>query len=87
MVCHCSSKIIVSACFLQLIAALGNVFRHTYLQLGMLNYYFRKNAELEEATEKHSKAVLQLREEHSNTLCKLGKTVAEFERYLIFIKV
>ncbi|NWR57074.1 HMMR protein, partial [Bucorvus abyssinicus] len=40
-----------------------------------------KNAELEEVTEKHSKAVLQIQEEHSNTLRKLGKTVAEFESY------
>ncbi|KFO93474.1 Hyaluronan mediated motility receptor, partial [Buceros rhinoceros silvestris] len=44
-----------------------------------------KNAELEEATEKHSKAVLQIQEEHSNTLRKLGETVAEFESYKMTI--
>lgn len=29
----------------------------------------------------HSSAVRQIQEEHSNTLCKLGKTLAEFESY------
>uniref|UniRef100_A0A672V1N0 Hyaluronan mediated motility receptor n=1 Tax=Strigops habroptila TaxID=2489341 RepID=A0A672V1N0_STRHB len=41
-----------------------------------------KNAELEQINEMHSKAVLEIQEEHSNTLRKLGETVAEFERYL-----
>ncbi|NXN26527.1 HMMR protein, partial [Nycticryphes semicollaris] len=40
-----------------------------------------KNAELEQVNEKHSNAVLQIQEEHSNTLHKLGKIVAEFESY------
>ncbi|NXV75909.1 HMMR protein, partial [Atlantisia rogersi] len=40
-----------------------------------------KNAELERINELHSNTVLQIQEEHSNTLCKLGKTVAEFESY------
>lgn len=53
----------------------------------MLNFYFRKNAELEQINETHSNAVLQIQEEHNNTLCKLGKTVAELERYLSFIKI
>ncbi|NXC73135.1 HMMR protein, partial [Anhinga anhinga] len=38
-----------------------------------------KNAELEQIKETHSNAVLQIQEEHNNTLRKLGKTVAEFE--------
>lgn len=53
----------------------------------MLNFYFRKNAELEQIKEMHSSAVLQIQEEHSNTLQKLGKAVADFERYLSFINV
>ncbi|XP_049685070.1 hyaluronan mediated motility receptor isoform X4 [Accipiter gentilis] len=40
-----------------------------------------KNAELEQINEMHSNAVLQIQEEHSNTLRKLGKTVADFESY------
>ncbi|KAM6251569.1 hyaluronan mediated motility receptor-like [Porphyrio hochstetteri] len=40
-----------------------------------------KYAELEHINEVHSNTVLQIQEEHSNTLCKLGKTVAEFESY------
>ncbi|NXM66388.1 HMMR protein, partial [Serilophus lunatus] len=40
-----------------------------------------KNAELEQINEIHSSTVLQIQEEHSNTLQKLGKTVAEFESY------
>eukprot|EP00075_Anas_platyrhynchos_P031754 XP_027321007.1 hyaluronan mediated motility receptor isoform X2 [Anas platyrhynchos] len=40
-----------------------------------------KNAELEQINEMHSSAVRQIQEEHSNTLCKLGKTLAEFESY------
>ncbi|KFP04712.1 Hyaluronan mediated motility receptor, partial [Calypte anna] len=40
-----------------------------------------KNVELEQMKETHSNAVLQIQEEHSNTLGKLGKTVAEFESY------
>ncbi|NXA03332.1 HMMR protein, partial [Sapayoa aenigma] len=40
-----------------------------------------KNAELEQINEIHSSAVLQIQEEHSNALQKLGKTVADFESY------
>uniref|UniRef100_A0A8C3DGX2 Hyaluronan mediated motility receptor n=1 Tax=Corvus moneduloides TaxID=1196302 RepID=A0A8C3DGX2_CORMO len=40
-----------------------------------------KNAELEQIKEMHSSAVLQIQEEHSNTLQKLGKAVADFESY------
>ncbi|XP_010206314.1 hyaluronan mediated motility receptor isoform X2 [Colius striatus] len=40
-----------------------------------------KSTELEKVNEIHSNAVLHIQEEHSNTLCKLGKTVAEFESY------
>uniref|UniRef100_A0A8B9PBG9 Hyaluronan mediated motility receptor n=1 Tax=Apteryx owenii TaxID=8824 RepID=A0A8B9PBG9_APTOW len=40
-----------------------------------------KNADLEQISEMHSNAVLQIQEEHSNTLRKLGKTIAEFESY------
>ncbi|XP_055574343.1 hyaluronan mediated motility receptor isoform X2 [Falco cherrug] len=45
-----------------------------------------KNAELEQIKEMHSNAVLQMQEEHSNTLCKLGKSVAEFERMLLEVQ-
>ncbi|NXF97288.1 HMMR protein, partial [Eubucco bourcierii] len=41
----------------------------------------RKNEELEQINKTHSSAVLQIQEEHSNMLCKLGQTVAEFESY------
>ncbi|NWR70844.1 HMMR protein, partial [Centropus unirufus] len=40
-----------------------------------------KNAELEQINEKHSNAVVQVQEEYSNTLRKLGHTVAELESY------
>ncbi|NXD08091.1 HMMR protein, partial [Nothocercus nigrocapillus] len=40
-----------------------------------------KNADLEQLGERHRKAILQIQEEHSNTLHKLGKTIAEFESY------
>lgn len=81
LVCH--NLLLPLQAFYNLITAL---FRHTYLQHGMINFYFSKDAELEQINEMHSKAVLQIQEEHSNTLCKLGETVAEFERYLSFIK-
>ncbi|XP_021144815.2 hyaluronan mediated motility receptor isoform X2 [Columba livia] len=41
----------------------------------------RKNAELEQIKEMQSNAVLQVQEEHSNTLRKLGEAIAEFESY------
>ncbi|NXC49474.1 HMMR protein, partial [Penelope pileata] len=40
-----------------------------------------KDAELEQINELHSNAVLQIQEEHNNTLRKLGENVAEFESY------
>ncbi|XP_067422744.1 hyaluronan mediated motility receptor isoform X2 [Emydura macquarii macquarii] len=40
-----------------------------------------KNAELERTNETHSKAIVQMQEEHSNTLRKLGESIAEFESY------
>ncbi|KAK2510214.1 Hmmr [Columba guinea] len=41
----------------------------------------RKNADLEQIKDMQSNAVLQVQEEHSNTLRKLGETIAEFESY------
>ncbi|XP_027499113.1 hyaluronan mediated motility receptor isoform X2 [Corapipo altera] len=40
-----------------------------------------KNAELEQINEIHGSAVLQIQEQHRNTLEKLGETVADFESY------
>ncbi|NWX28665.1 HMMR protein, partial [Notiomystis cincta] len=40
-----------------------------------------KNAELEQIKTMHSSAVLQIQEEHSNALQRLGKAVADFESY------
>ncbi|NXT97691.1 HMMR protein, partial [Buphagus erythrorhynchus] len=40
-----------------------------------------KNAELEQIKAMHGSAVLKIQEEHSNTLQKLGKTIADFESY------
>ncbi|XP_032558750.1 hyaluronan mediated motility receptor isoform X1 [Chiroxiphia lanceolata] len=40
-----------------------------------------KNAELEQINETHGSAVLQIQEQHRNTLEKLGETVADFESY------
>ncbi|NXJ23824.1 HMMR protein, partial [Dicrurus megarhynchus] len=40
-----------------------------------------KNAELEQIKEMHSSAVLQIQQEHNNTVQKLGKTIADFESY------
>ncbi|NXU96334.1 HMMR protein, partial [Cettia cetti] len=40
-----------------------------------------KNAELEQIKAVHSSAVLKIQEEHSNTLQKLGETIADFESY------
>ncbi|NXR25111.1 HMMR protein, partial [Cinclus mexicanus] len=40
-----------------------------------------KNAELEQIKAMHSSALLKIQEEHSNTLQKLGKTIADFESY------
>ncbi|NWQ99782.1 HMMR protein, partial [Paradoxornis webbianus] len=40
-----------------------------------------KNAELEQIKAMHSSAIVKIQEEHSNTLQKLGKTIADFESY------
>ncbi|XP_039237841.1 hyaluronan mediated motility receptor-like [Pipra filicauda] len=40
-----------------------------------------KNAELEQINETHGSAILQIQEQHRNTLEKLGETVADFESY------
>ncbi|XP_077183302.1 hyaluronan mediated motility receptor isoform X2 [Paroedura picta] len=40
-----------------------------------------KNTELEEMAQAHRNTVVQMKEEHSNTLCKLGENIAEFETY------
>ncbi|NXD39480.1 HMMR protein, partial [Copsychus sechellarum] len=40
-----------------------------------------KNAELEQIKAMHSSAVLKIQEEYSNTLQKLGKTIADFESF------
>ncbi|XP_042311714.1 hyaluronan mediated motility receptor isoform X2 [Sceloporus undulatus] len=41
----------------------------------------RKNAELKKMTELHSNVIEKKQKEHSNALCKLGETTAEFEIY------
>lgn len=63
------------------------MFTHAFLQSAMLNFYFRKNAELEQIRAMHSSAILKIQEEHSNTLQELGKVTADFDRYLSFINV
>ncbi|NWX83894.1 HMMR protein, partial [Nothoprocta pentlandii] len=40
-----------------------------------------KNADLEQLAETHRNAILQIHEEHSHTLRKLGETIAELESY------
>ncbi|KAJ6668058.1 hypothetical protein lerEdw1_016379 [Lerista edwardsae] len=40
-----------------------------------------KTKELERAAESHSTAILKMQEEHSDALCKLGETIAEFDNY------
>ncbi|XP_015280995.1 PREDICTED: hyaluronan mediated motility receptor [Gekko japonicus] len=40
-----------------------------------------KNTELEKMAQAHRNAIVQIKEEHSNTLCKLGENIAEFEIY------
>ncbi|OXB80927.1 UNVERIFIED_CONTAM: hypothetical protein H355_006010 [Colinus virginianus] len=54
---------------------------HAHVQHGLLDAYFRKNAELEQIKEMHSNTVLQIQEELNNALRKLGENVAEFESY------
>ncbi|KFP79652.1 Hyaluronan mediated motility receptor, partial [Apaloderma vittatum] len=66
----------------KLVRHLEQEIKSQALQLAEMEVKLKgKNAELEEINEMHSKALFQIQEEHSNTLCKLGTTVAEFESY------
>ncbi|KAM8994292.1 hyaluronan mediated motility receptor isoform 1-T1 [Ara ararauna] len=66
----------------KLVKRLEQEIKSQALQLSQMEVKLKgKNAELEQINEIHSKAVLQIQEEHSNTLRKLGETVAEFESY------
>ncbi|NXW05832.1 HMMR protein, partial [Fregetta grallaria] len=66
----------------KLVKRLEQEIRSQALELAQMEAKLkRKNDELEQTNEIHSNAVLQIQEEHSNTLCKLGKTVAELESY------
>ncbi|NXG85105.1 HMMR protein, partial [Stercorarius parasiticus] len=66
----------------KLVKQLEQEIKSQALELAQMEVKLKgKNAELEQINEKHSNAVLQIQEEHSNTLHKLGKTVAEFESY------
>ncbi|XP_009878112.1 PREDICTED: hyaluronan mediated motility receptor [Charadrius vociferus] len=66
----------------KLVKRLEQEIKSQALELAQMEVKLKgKNAELEQINETHSNAVLQIQEEHSNTLCKLGKTVAEFESY------
>ncbi|NXJ79859.1 HMMR protein, partial [Trogon melanurus] len=66
----------------KLVRRLEQEVKSRALQLAEMEVKLKgKNAELEQINEMHGKALLQIQEEHSSTLCKLGKTVAEFESY------
>ncbi|XP_033923142.1 hyaluronan mediated motility receptor isoform X1 [Melopsittacus undulatus] len=66
----------------KLVKRLEQEIKSQALQLSQMEVKLKgKNAELEQINEMHSKAVLQIQEEQSNTLRKLGETVAEFESY------
>ncbi|KFZ69388.1 Hyaluronan mediated motility receptor, partial [Podiceps cristatus] len=66
----------------KMVKQLEQEIRSQALELAQMEVKLKgKNAELEQINEMHSNAVLQIQEEHSNTLCKLGKTIAEFESY------
>ncbi|XP_076206194.1 hyaluronan mediated motility receptor isoform X3 [Aptenodytes patagonicus] len=66
----------------KLVKRLEQEIKSQALELAQMEVKLKgKNAELEQINGMHSNAVLQIQEEHSNTLCKLGKTVAEFESY------
>ncbi|NXK81951.1 HMMR protein, partial [Amazona guildingii] len=66
----------------KLVKRLEQEIKSQALQLSQMEVKLKgKNAELEQINEMHSKAVLQIQEERSNTLRKLGETVAEFESY------
>ncbi|XP_010148027.1 PREDICTED: hyaluronan mediated motility receptor, partial [Eurypyga helias] len=66
----------------KLVKRLEQEIKSQALELGQMEVKLKgKNAELEQINEMHSNTVSLIREEHSNTLRKLGKTVAEFESY------
>ncbi|XP_042645933.1 hyaluronan mediated motility receptor isoform X2 [Tyto alba] len=66
----------------KLVKRLEQEIKSQALELAQMEVKLKgRNAELEQINETHSNAVLQIQEEHSNTLRKLGKTVAEFESY------
>ncbi|NWQ95159.1 HMMR protein, partial [Burhinus bistriatus] len=66
----------------KLVKQLEQEIKSQALELAQMEVKLKgKNAELEKINETHSNAVLQMQEEHSNILHKLGKTVAEFESY------
>ncbi|XP_060096613.1 hyaluronan mediated motility receptor isoform X2 [Heteronotia binoei] len=44
-----------------------------------------KNMELQKMAQAHRDAIAQMKEEHSNTLCKLGENIAEFETYKAYV--
>ncbi|XP_009703523.1 PREDICTED: hyaluronan mediated motility receptor, partial [Cariama cristata] len=66
----------------KLVKSLEQEIKSQALELKQMEVKLKgKNAELEQINETHSNAVLQIQEEHSNTLCKLEKTLADFESY------
>nr|XP_010304456.1 PREDICTED: hyaluronan mediated motility receptor [Balearica regulorum gibbericeps] len=66
----------------KLVKRLEQEIKSQALELAQMEVKLKgKNAELEQINEVHSNAVLQIQEEHTNTLRKLGQTVAEFESY------
>ncbi|KFQ67466.1 Hyaluronan mediated motility receptor, partial [Phaethon lepturus] len=66
----------------KLVKRLEQEIKSQALELAQMEVKLKgKNAKLEQMNEMHSNAIVQIQEEHSNTLCKLGKTVAEFESY------
>ncbi|NWX08730.1 HMMR protein, partial [Caloenas nicobarica] len=66
----------------KLVKQLEQEIKSQALELAQMEVKLKgKNAELEQIKEMQSNAILQIQEEHSNTLRKLGETVAEFESY------
>ncbi|KFP85136.1 Hyaluronan mediated motility receptor, partial [Acanthisitta chloris] len=66
----------------KLVKRLEEEIKSQGLQLAQMEEKLKgKNAELKQINEVHSSAVLQIQEELSNTLQKLGQTVAAFESY------
>ncbi|XP_027563905.1 hyaluronan mediated motility receptor-like, partial [Neopelma chrysocephalum] len=61
---------------------LGQEIKSQGLELAQMEEKLKgKNAELEQVDEIHGSAVLQIQEQHRNTLEKLGETVADFKSY------